>query len=139
MATIRSKIERTVALIDEDKTVLDAVNLMTEKYIGSVVVIGDSSIKGLFTERDLMMRVVAQRRDPATVKLRDVMPDNFPTVSPDDSCDHCLDLMHEHGCRHLLVYEEEKFVGLVSLRDLVVLMLEEKEDLITQLKNYIAG
>lgn len=139
MATIRSKIERTVALIDEDKTVLDAVELMTEKYIGSVVVMGDSGIKGPFTERDLMMRVVAHRRDPATVKLRDVMPNNFPKVSPDDSCDHCLDLMHEHGCRHLLVYEGDKFVGLVSLRDLVVLMLEEKEDLITQLKQYIAG
>ena len=136
---INLKINGKPIQIAQDKTVLDAVDLMTEKYIGSVVVMGDSGIKGPFTERDLMMRVVAHRRDPAIVRLRDVMPNSFPKVNPDDSCDHCLDLMHEHGCRHLLVYEGDKFVGLVSLRDLVVLMLEEKEDLITQLKQYISG
>jgi CBS domain-containing protein len=139
MATIRSTIERRVALIDENKTVLDAVDLMTEKYIGSVVVIGSAGIKGLFTERDLMMKIVAQRRDPATVKLRDAMPATLLKVSPDESCNRCLDLMQQHRCRHLLVFEGEEFVGLVSLRDLVALMLEEKEELITQLKQYIAG
>ena len=139
MATIRSTIERRVALIDENKTVLDAVDLMTEKYIGSVVVIGSAGIKGLFTERDLVMKIVAQRRDPAIVKLRDAMPATLLKVSPDESCNHCLDLMQQHRCRHLLVFEGEEFVGLVSLRDLVALMLEEKEELIAQLKQYIAG
>jgi CBS domain-containing protein len=139
MTTIRSKIERMVAVINENKTVLDAVDLMTGKYIGAVVVIGNTGVRGVFTERDLMVKVVGQRREPATVKLRDVIPENILKVSPDESCSYCLELMKQNRCRHLLVFEGEEFVGIVSLRDLVALMLEEKEDLISQLEKYITG
>jgi predicted transcriptional regulator len=86
-----------------------------------------------------MVKVVGQRREPATVKLRDAISENILKVSPDESCSHCLELMKQNRCRHLLVFEGEEFVGIVSLRDLVALMLEEKEDLIGQLEKYITG
>ncbi len=138
MLDISPKIERMVAIVDENKTVLDAAAVMVGKYIGSVVVTASSAVKGIFTERDLM-RVVAQQQNPAEVKLKDVMRTDFPRVSPNESVEQCLDLMRTNRCRHLLVFEGEKLVGIVSLRDLVNLMLEEKEALIGQLTQYITG
>lgn len=138
MLDISPKIERKVAIVDEKDTVLDAAKVMVERTIGSVVVTASAAIKGIFTERDLM-RVVAQLQNPAEVKLKDVMRTDFPRVHPNESVDQCLNLMRTNNCRHLLVFEGEKFVGLVSLRDLVNLMLEEKEALIGQLTLYITS
>lgn len=135
---ISPKVERRVALLREDSTVLDAARMMVERYIGSVVVNGPSAIEGIFTERDLI-RVVAQQHDPAQVKLKDVMSANLVRARPDDSVEHCLDLMRTQRCRHLLVFEGEAFIGIVSLRDLAALMLEEKEAMVEQLTTYITS
>jgi CBS domain-containing protein len=136
---IASKIVRRVATIDENKSVLDAAKLMTEEFIGSVVVTNSSGIRGLFTERELMMNVVGKGKDPEKVKIKDVMIGDPVKVSPNDTADRCLDLMKEHRCRHLLVFEGDEFVGIVSLRDMVVLMIDEKEELIGQLQRYISS
>jgi CBS domain-containing protein len=136
---IISRVMSDVATIDENKTALEAAVLMTEKYIGSVIVTSGSKVKGIFTERDLMMRVVGEKKDPAEVKLKDIMSKDFVKVRPTDTTKRCLDLMKEHRCRHLLVYDDDEFLGIVSLRDLVALMIDEKEDLITQLEDYIKG
>jgi len=136
---ITSGIKRTVATIDEHHTVLDAAKLMTENYIGSVVVTSHSQIVGIFTERELMMRVVGKDRDPDTVKIRDVMHTDHLKITPDATCEEALQLMEEKRCRHLLVFDGDEFIGLISLRDIVVLNLQEKDDLITQLEGYIAA
>ncbi|MDF0664767.1 MAG: CBS domain-containing protein [Nitrospira sp.] len=137
--TIASKIVRRVATIDENKSVLDAAELMTEEFIGSVVVTNTSGIRGLFTERELMMNVVGRGKDSEKLKIKDVMTRDPIRVSPKDTAGRCLDLMKEHRCRHLLVFEGDEFVGIVSLRDLVTLMIDEKEELIQQLERYIAS
>jgi CBS domain-containing protein len=136
MADISPKVERKVALIDENQTILDAAAVMVERFIGSVVVTGSSAIKGIFTERDLM-RAVAQGQDPAQTKLKGVMRVDLVRASPRDSVEDCLDLMRTNRCRHLLVFERDEFVGIVSLRDLAALMLEEKEAMVEQLTKYI--
>ena len=138
-AQITSKIVREVMTIDENRTALEAAVLMTEKFIGSVVVTGTAGIRGLFTERDLMMRVVGQKRDPADVLLKDVMSKDLVKIAPDDSPAHCLKLMKDARCRHLLVFNDDKFSGIVSLRDIVAHMIDEKEDLIKQLETYITS
>lgn len=138
MTEISPKVERKVAIVDEDQTVLDAAKVMVERYIGSVVVDGGSTIKGIFTERDLM-RVVAQQQDPRQTKLKDVMRTALVRVSPDESVEQCMELMRAHRCRHLLVFEGDALVGIVSLRDLAALMLEEKEALVEQLTKYITS
>jgi len=134
---IESKIVRKVATIDESKSTLEAAILMTEEFIGAVVVTNSSGIAGIFTERDLMMRVVGKKKDPEKVKIRDVMSNAPPKVSPKDTTSDCLDLMKNQRCRHLLVFADNEFVGIVSLRDLVALMIEEKEELIESLNRYI--
>ncbi|MDT8376693.1 MAG: CBS domain-containing protein [Mariprofundaceae bacterium] len=136
---IESSVERNVMTIDEHATALDAAELMKKHYIGSLIVTGKMGFRGLFTERDLMMDVVGERRDPASTMLADIVRENYARVTPQDSAEHCLDLMKEHRCRHLLVFDAEDFVGLVSLRDMVVILLEEKEQLISRLKEYISA
>lgn len=136
---IESIIVRNVINIDENSTTLDAAKLMTKHYIGSLVVTGRLGFYGIFTERELMMDVIGAGKDPSSTKLTDIVNKNFfVRVSPQDSAEQCLDLMKEHRCRHLLVFEDEEFIGLVSLRDMVVLLLEEKEQLINNLKDYIS-
>ncbi len=138
MTDISPKIERKVAIVDENKSVLDAAAVMVEKYIGSVVITGSSTVKGIFTERDLM-RVAAERKNLGDVKLKEVMRTDLIHVSPNESVERCLTLMQTNRCRHLLVFENDEFLGIVSLRDLAMLMLDEKEMLVAQLTKYITG
>jgi len=135
---ITSGIKKTVTTIDEHHTVLEAAKLMTENYIGSVVVTSHSRIVGIFTERELMMRVIGKGRESSVVKIKDVMHTDHLKIGPDASCEESLKIMENKRCRHLLVFNGDEFIGLISLRDIVVLTLHEKDDLITQLERYIS-
>ncbi|MDQ6960506.1 MAG: CBS domain-containing protein [Mariprofundaceae bacterium] len=136
---ITSHIERNVVAIDENSTALEAAMRMTDKYIGALVVMGTRGVSGLFTERDLMMQVVGAQRNPPDVAIKDVMSGKAVKVGSEETCDHCLDLMKENRCRHLLVFDADEFIGIVSLRDIVALMIEDREEMISRLKEYISG
>ena len=138
MADISAHIEKKVALVDGGQSVLEAAKVMAQKFIGSVVVTASSDVKGIFTERDLM-RVVAQQQNPDKVLLKDVMRAELVKVGPHETVDRCLQLMKDNQCRHLLVFDNGNLIGIVSLRDLAAIMLEEKEHLIGQLTKYITG
>ena len=139
MATITAKIERHVVLLDENRTTYEAAVLMSDKHMGSVVVTRESRVIGLFTERDLIRDMAQKRRDPITVKIRDVMRPEFVRVSPAERGERCIELMKEHQCRHLLVFDGDAFVGIISLRDLLLVLLEEKEELNRQLTRYVTS
>jgi len=131
-------IKKTVTTIDENHTALEAARLMTEHHIGSVVVTSHAQIVGLFTERELMMQVVGKGREPDKVKIKGIMHTAHLKIDPDASCEHALEIMKKKRCRHLLVFKEDEFIGLISLRDIVVLTAQEKDDLIQQLEGYIS-
>lgn len=139
MAIISQKVERQVVLLDENRSAWDAAALMVDKHIGSVVVTRASQVVGLFTERDLTRHVIRGRRDPDQVRIKDVMRTMVPRVAPDETGEACIELMKRHQCRHLMVYDKDAFVGIISLRDLLVLLLEEKEELIRQLTKYVTS
>lgn len=139
MATISQKIERNVARVDEERPVQDAVALMTDRSIGSVVVTRGARVVGIFTERDLMREFAHKNLDLAKVALRDVASTRLVTVAPNETAERCIELMKTHQCRHLLVFDGDQFAGIISLRDLLVLLLEEKEDLIRNLTQYITS
>lgn len=139
MATISERVERQVALLDENKTVYDATVLMSDKHIGSVVVTRASRIIGIFTERDLMRQVIREHRKPETVTLKEVMRTDVPRVAPDETGERCIELMKQYKCRHLLVYDGDAFVGIVSLLDLLLLLLGEKDELVGQLTKYVTS
>lgn len=137
--TIESVIVRKVATIDQHRTCLEAAQVMAKELVGALVITGTSGITGIFTERDLMTRVVAKSRDADKVGLHEMMTSNLVKVSPQETANDCLSLMKQHRCRHLLVFDRDEFVGIVSLRDIVALMVEEQKDLIGQLEHYISS
>ncbi|UCH53957.1 MAG: CBS domain-containing protein [Pseudomonadota bacterium] len=138
MPEITQRIQRDVARAPQTSMALEAARLMSERFIGSVVVTDETGrVRGLFTERDLMKRVVGEGRDPAATPLKEVMRTDVVTVSANESVERCLDLMRQHRTRHLMVFDDGEFRGLVSLRDLVLLLLDEKEQLIQELTHYI--
>lgn len=100
---ITSTIVKRVVTINENRSVFEAAKFMTEESIGSLVVTNATGIRGLLTERELIKNVVGKGKDPEKVKIKDTITPNPLRVSPNVDADHCLDLMKEHHCRHLLV------------------------------------
>ena len=101
-------------------TVLEAARLMSEAHVGSVVIRQDNRVAGLFTERDLLRRVVAAGKDPATTRLADVMSSPVLTCRLADDLEDCASRMGERKIRHLVVVEQDALVGLISLRDVLL-------------------
>jgi len=109
-----------VLSVDAEQTVIEAARLMTEFNIGAVPVLRDGNLIGIFSERDLMRRVVAGGRSPAMTKVSEVMTAKPQTISADDDIDECMQLMREAGFRHLPVMEGNKLRGVISLRDIMM-------------------
>jgi CBS domain-containing protein len=118
-------------------TVLEAVRAMVERNIGAVPVIHSGKLVGIFTERDLMRRVVAEGRDPRATCMAEVMTDDPLAVGTGEDLETCLTLMRRHGFRHLPVCHEGQLVGIVSLRDILLHDLNEKDDEVRMMRAYI--
>jgi len=109
----------SVAALGPEATVLEAAALMNERGIGSVVVLDDKKrLAGIFTERDVLRRVVAEQRDPATTKLADVMTSPVACAAPHTTLDEIRNVMRQRRIRHLPVAERKRVVGMVSIGDL---------------------
>lgn len=110
-----------------DITVSEAAKLMAERKVGAVMVVEGQSLVGLFTERDIVLRVIARDRDPGTTRLAEVMTTAPKTIGPDKSFGFALLMMHENGFRHVPVVENGKVIGIVSVRNALDPELEEFE------------
>lgn len=109
-------------------SVADGVRVMSEREVGALLVMNeDGLVAGIFSERDLLSRVVAEDRDPKSTPLSMVMTRNVKFVSPGTSTEAALALMHLHRFRHLLVIDGPRVFGLVSMRDLVVQIITRGE------------
>ena len=106
-------------------SVADAARLMRRGNVGAILVVDESRLVGIFTERDALFRVIACGRDPAAVPLREVMTADPATVAPDETFGYALLLMHERGFRHVPVVREGRPVGVVSARHALDPDLEE--------------
>lgn len=111
--------DQKVCAMRPDGCVDEAARRMRLFNIGAIVVVDERGrVIGIATERDITRKVVAERRDPATARLRDIMTGNPDTLAPDDTARDALDLMRIRGYRHLPVVDGERLVGIVSARDL---------------------
>ena len=118
-------------------TVLDTVRAMVERNIGAVPVLHNGKVVGIFSERDLMRRVVAEGRDPRSTCMAEVMTDDPLTINMNEDLDTCMTLMRRHNFRHLPVCHEGQLVGMVSLRDILLHDLDEKDDEVRMMRAYI--
>ncbi len=128
-----------VASIEADATVLEAAHRMNQRRIGAVVVTHGEMVIGIFTERDILNRVVAASRPPAETRVRDVMTTPVACCRRDTTVDECRSVMRTRRIRHLPVVEEERLVGIVSIGDLNEDDNAVKDETIYWLKEYLKG
>ena len=141
MACVRDLLARkggALVTVTGSTTVLDASTLMVERGIGGVVVLDDEGrLAGIFTERDVLRRVVAVRLDPAQTLVRDVMTTPVLTVAPETVLEECQATMTARRIRHLPVVGPTGLAGLVSSGDVLAYEVAERQDTIQQLESYV--
>lgn len=125
--------------IAPDAKVYDALEIMAEKHVGSLVVLDQGEVVGIFSERDYAFKVDLCGRSSRESLVREVMSEDVYRVTPNTSIEEAMAVVTESRSRHLVVMENDLLVGLASIGDLVKASLEEKDFVIKQLTKYIKG
>jgi CBS domain-containing protein len=123
--------------VTPDTTVLDALKIMAEKNIGSVVVMEEEKYCGLFTERDYARKVILHGKTSAELQVGEIMSEYLPNVVPSASLEACMEIMTNHNIRYLPVFENDEYVGIISIIDVVKETILAQKDTIQHLQNYI--
>ncbi len=135
--TILDRKGRGVVTIVPDDSVLAAAHLMNLRAIGGLVVAEDEQIVGVITERDVLRRIVAERRDPATTTIREVMTTPVVSCRPEAKLEECSAVMTAKRIRHLPVADEDGLVGIITSGDILAYQVDEQEATIQHLNSYI--
>jgi CBS domain-containing protein len=130
---------REVWSVAPSDTVLHALGVMAEHEVGAVLVLDDSRLVGILTERDYARKVVLAGRSSKDSPVKDVMTSQVVCVAPDRSVDECMALMTDRRLRHLPVLDRKTVVGVISIGDLVKATIANQEFTISQLQSYISG
>jgi CBS domain-containing protein len=112
---------------------------MADAHIGAILVTENGKIIGIYTERDYLYKGEIEGRSAKDTKLKDVMVSKMITVTNETTVEQCMGLMKQYRIRHLPVVEHDQLIGLVSMRDVMLAAIENKESEIRGLENYILG
>ena len=123
--------------VSPSTTVFEALKLMAEKNIGSVIVEDHGNYVGIVTERDYSRKVILKGKNSEHTLVADIMSIDLPHLTPQDSIEHCMSLMSNNKIRYMPVFENEKLVGIISITDVVKQTISTQQDTIDHLKNYI--
>ena len=123
--------------VQPDDTVSDAVRMMAANNVGIVSVIDGGALVGVFSERDVVRRIVDRRRDPALTRVGDVMTREIVVADADDDCESAMRLMDQSNIRHLPVVSGGRLLSMLSIRDLLRVDLDEKSEQIHHLREYL--
>ncbi len=136
---LNEKHDAHVVTLPADASVLEAIGLMAERQVGSVLIVREGLAVGIATERDYTRKVILRGRSSADTAISEIMSSPLITVSPSDSMNHCMALMTERKIRHLPVFDGTDVIGMISIGDLLKALLAEQQREIEQLQQYIAG
>lgn len=136
---LQNKNNIEISTIQPEATVLEAITLMASKGIGAVVVVKDTQVVGILSERDYTRKIALMQRTSDHTTVAEIMTGTVLSVSRTNTVDECLNLMTDRHIRHLPVIENDQLVGLVSIGDLVKATMEDQKVLIDQLQQYISG
>ena len=128
-----------VYTIAADATVYEALSLMAEKNVGSLVILEGETLVGLISERDYARKIVLQGRLSKDTPVSEIMTTEPVTVTLDQDLEQCMELMTDKRVRHLPVVEEGRLIGIISIGDVVKGIIDHKEFIIQQLEKYIKG
>ena len=127
----------SVIAVAPDMAVIQALQLMAEKNIGSVMVMEGNEYLGVMTERDYARKVVLKGQSSTETKVKDIMSTGLPRITPDNSIDTCMHIMSENNIRYLPVFENDQVCGILSINDIVTETILAQKETIDQLRNYI--
>jgi CBS domain-containing protein len=130
-------VNRPVYTVDREASVQTAAEFMAQHNIGAVAVMDGPRLAGVFSERDVINRVVARGLSPSGTLVKDVMTTNLVVAGVDESYESCMKKMKQANCRHLPVVDQDTLVGFISLRDLLQVDISEKDDTLEFLHNYM--
>ena len=127
----------TIISVSPDATVLEALKIMAEKNIGSVVVMKDDLFQGILTERDYSRKVILNGKNSTDTQVLEIMSTDLPSVKPEDSIEHCMELMTNNAIRYMPVFDEGKLTGIISMSDVVKETILFQKETISHLESYI--
>jgi CBS domain-containing protein len=126
-----------VTNVTPDTTVLDALRIMADQNIGSVMVMENGQYRGIMTERDYSRKVILNGKSSTDTKVSEIMSSDLPRVTPSDSIDYCMQLMSDKNIRYLPIFDGDRLCGIISINDVVRETILSHEETITQLKDYL--
>lgn len=129
--------DRETFTVERSASITEAARLMAARQIGALPVLDGERLVGIFTERDVLTRIVAAGRNPATTAVGDVMSTDLVVADASESYEVCLVRMQQAHVRHLLALQDGRLAGIVSLRDVLAADLDEKAEELTMLNAYV--
>lgn len=126
-----------VTQVNPDTSVLEALKIMADQNIGSVVVMESERFVGIVTERDYSRKVVLKGKSSTDTKVSEIMSTDFPRITPTDTVEQCMQLLSERNIRYLPVFDGESLAGIISINDVVKETIITQQETITQLKDYL--
>ncbi|TMI96709.1 MAG: CBS domain-containing protein [Bacteroidetes bacterium] len=120
-----------------DTKVIEALNIMAEKNIGSLLVMDGGEYLGIITERDYSRKIALRHKSSVDTKVSEIMTTNLPAVNPSDSVEYCMQLMSDKNIRYLPVFEKNLLAGIVSMSDVVKETILQQKETIGHLESYI--
>ena len=128
---------KEVYSIHSTNTVYEALTVMSEKNIGAILIIEDTVLKGVLSERDYARKIVLKAKSSKKAFVHEIMETDVVTVTPSDNLEYCMELMSTKRVRHLPVLENEIVIGIISISDVVKAIIEMQKDTIQHLNSYI--
>ena len=127
----------SIITVSPDTSVLDALHIMADKNIGSVMVLENGHYLGIVTERDYSRKVILRGKHSTDTTVTEIMSSDLPRVTPNDSVDYCMQLMSDKNIRYLPVFDGDQVTGIISINDVVKETILSQQETITQLKDYL--
>jgi CBS domain-containing protein len=135
---ILAKKGKEVYSVPSTITVYEALGVMSEKNIGAILIIEDTVLKGILSERDYARKIALKAKSSKKTFVYEIMEENVVTVKPSDNLEYCMELMDTKRVRHLPVTENNLIIGIISISDVVKSIIEMQKETIKHLDSYIS-
>jgi CBS domain-containing protein len=137
VSSLLARKNRPIISVSPSTSIIDALKVMAEKNVGSVVVMENNKYLGILTERDYSRKVILKGKNSATTTVAEIMSTDFATAAPADSIEYCMEVMTSKNIRYMPVFHNDELTGIVSMSDVVKETIIAQKETINQLQNYI--
>jgi CBS domain-containing protein len=139
VASVLARKNTSPVTISPDSTVLEALRMMAERNIGSLIVMSGDQYCGIITERDYSRKVILKGKSSTDTRVSEIMSTDLPLINPSDTIDQCMELMSSQNIRYMPVFEGSRLSGIISMSDVVKETILSQRETIHQLQNYISS